>query len=125
MGPLEKAFAERTNNADYWSPKGEISRIYRRLDAMSESAAKPEITDSAMSDHNVDVTEMVNPHAEALRVAIMMLQAIQVGSARETLVSKHDKCSHGQYGYEDCESCIIDFAGQALANIKEIMGDVK
>ncbi|GGZ22071.1 hypothetical protein [Asticcacaulis endophyticus] len=116
MGPLEKGFAERTNNADYWLPKGEISRIYRHLDAMS--------------DHNVDVTEMVNPHAEALRVAVEALEpwcffAADLEDGEEDTVQSAWEIRYKDRFKDWCCYKDIEQARTALARIKEIMGDVK
>jgi hypothetical protein len=41
------------------------------------------------------------------------LYEISQGDGRTT--KKMDKCAHGQYGFEQCESCIAEFAERVLA----------
>lgn len=88
MGPLEKAFVDRKYNQGR-SDTDEHQRIWRHLDAMS--------------DHIRDTQKMVNPHAEALRVAVEALEALK-------------------HSIEPSDS---DLADKALARIKEIMGETK
>lgn len=49
-----------------------------------------------------------------------VLEAIRSGDAREPLASKNDKCSHGKYGWEDCENCISEYAASVLQKIREV-----
>jgi hypothetical protein len=56
--------------------------------------------------------------AESRRIrAIEALKTIANGEARA--VRKSDTCSHGQYGYEDCENCICEYATEVLIEIGE------
>jgi hypothetical protein len=58
-----------------------------------------------------EVIQAQREYIERLEVA---LKKIAEGEVRTT--HKIDKCSHGAYGYENCDMCYIEFAEQALAS---------
>jgi hypothetical protein len=49
-----------------------------------------------------------------LKIAVDALKKIDDG--RDT--HKIEKCTHGKYGYEDCEGCLTDVATKALKQIE-------
>jgi hypothetical protein len=53
-------------------------------------------------------------HREYIERLEVALKKIAAGEVRTT--HKIDKCSHGAYGYENCDMCYIEFAEQALAS---------
>ncbi len=68
--------------------------------------------DAALSrEINLDAT--VAARDARIRELEAALRGISDGSARIT--KKADQCTHGRYGYEECENCLMDYAEHALS----------
>ena len=71
--------------------------------------SKDFMVDILPTHQSAHIVKCVNAHDGLVEA----LQSIVNGDARQT--KKVEKCGHGRYGYEECESCILDFAQAALA----------
>ena len=53
----------------------------------------------------------------ALAVCVGALRMLENSDCRA--IGKIDKCAHGKYGYEDCETCFSDFACTVLTSLPQ------
>lgn len=61
-------------------------------------------------------TSVLDEYKADIKRLVDTMQTIADGGARIT--PQKDKCSHGQYGFELCESCIEDYARTHIAELK-------
>ena len=53
----------------------------------------------------------------ALVLCVEALRTLENSDCRA--IGKTEKCAHGKYGYEDCETCFADFACTILTSLPQ------
>ena len=61
--------------------------------------------------------ELLAEKDAALAVCVGALRMLENSDCRA--IGKIDKCAHGKYGYEDCETCFSDFACTVLTSLPQ------
>lgn len=102
----------RTLISEYWDEAFDEGAEGRKTDTHDGKAqqtwsaidARLAQVDSLIARAQAAEASLASARADALEEAAKLIES---GFDREGITTKHDKCPHGLYGWEDCEQCAV------------------
>jgi hypothetical protein len=91
--------------------------LVKRLRELEQWIRKPDVPALTLS---CDLFDEAADRIEQLEAALRsiaegdILRTVKIPFRDDGQSSKHDRCEHGQWFYEDCGCCIEDYARKAL-----------
>ena len=92
-------------------------QLAERDQELSNLSKSYEGMDDTWADMVVRLRAELAEKDAALAVCVGALRMLENSDCRA--IGKIDKCAHGKYGYEDCETCFSDFACTVLTSLPQ------